>query len=96
MATVRIEDPLDMARSPEVRRALLRELAGERRVTVDLSAVTHIDTSGLASLVEVLQAARTQGKECVLVGVRQEVRRVFELARLDGLFAINQPRGNAS
>jgi anti-sigma B factor antagonist len=91
MATVRIEDPLDMARSPGVRRTLLRELVGEQRMTIDLSAVTRIDSSGLASLVEVLQAARTQGKECVFVGIRHEVRCVFKLARLDKLFAIEQP-----
>ena len=45
---------IDLANSPEVRKALLREVREKRtpRVVMNLSKVRYIDSSGVASLVE--------------------------------------------
>ena len=72
-----------------MRRALLDALKKGRNVLVDLSKVTYIDSSGIASLVEGLQVAKKQKSDLALVAVSQRVRRVLELARLDKVFQIH-------
>ena len=51
---------IDLANSPEVRKALLHEIKEKRtpRVVMNLSKVRYIDSSGVASLVEGLKASR--------------------------------------
>mgnify|MGYP000940889051 CR=1 FL=1 len=57
---VALTGEIDMENAPQVRRALLDNLKQKRDVLVDLSQVTYIDSSGIASLIEGLQAARKQ------------------------------------
>ena len=59
-------------------------------VLVDLAGVTYIDSSGVASLVEALQQARSQEAEFALAAPGEGVRRVLELARLDKVFVIHE------
>jgi anti-sigma B factor antagonist len=86
---VALEGEIDLEQAGAVRRALLDALKKGRNVLVDLSNVTYIDSSGIASLVEGLQVARRQRGELALVAVNQRVRRVLELARLDKVFQIH-------
>jgi anti-sigma B factor antagonist len=86
---VALEGEIDLEQAGAVRRALLDSLKKGRNVLVDLSQVTYIDSSGIASLVEGLQVARKQKSELALVAVSQRVRRVLELARLDKVFQIH-------
>ena len=86
---VALEGEIDLEQAGAVRRALLDTLKKGRTVLVDLSQVTYIDSSGIASLVEGLQVAKKQKSELALVAVSQRVRRVLELARLDKVFQIH-------
>ena len=85
---VPLEGDVDLSRAPEVRRLLLDCVARGRDVLVDLSLVNYIDSSGIASLVEALQEAGKKGIRLGLVAVSNNARKVFELARLDKVFAI--------
>jgi anti-sigma B factor antagonist len=71
-----------------VRRAVLDALDAAPVVGVDLSAVSYIDSSGIAALVEGFQNARTRGRRFALVAVSDAVRAVLELARLDRVFLL--------
>jgi anti-anti-sigma factor len=51
---------------------------GERRICVDLSQVTLIDTSGLAALVHAELAAARSGGECAIVAPPGPARRMLE------------------
>lgn len=62
--------------------------SGESDFVVDLSGVTYIDSSGIASLVEALQETRRRGTHLALAAVSGSALRVFELARLDRVFSI--------
>ena len=64
-------------------------MAADRNVLVDLSAVTYIDSSGVASLVEALQASRKKGTQFALAAASEPARRVLELARLDRVFTMH-------
>ncbi|KAF0113814.1 MAG: anti-anti-sigma regulatory factor [Rhodospirillaceae bacterium] len=79
---------VDLQTSPEVRRLLLDHLAQGRNLVVDLSGVSYIDSSGVASLVEGYQVARKGGRRFVLAQVGPAVLRVLQLARLDRVFTI--------
>jgi anti-anti-sigma factor len=57
---VALKGEIDMEEAPKVRRTLLGSLKQKRDMLVDLSEVTYIDSSGIASLIEGLQVARKQ------------------------------------
>ena len=74
--------------SPDLRALLLRlvESSSCHILTADLREVDYIDTSGLALLVEILKAARTQGKVFHLSGLQERPRFLLEATRLLHLF----------
>ncbi len=79
---------IDMDSSPAVRDRLLALLQSPdaRLVTVDLSAVTHIDSSGVATLIEALKIARGRGTGLILQGLRDQLLRLFECTGILALF----------
>ena len=54
-----------------------------RYLTVDLSQVTSIDISGLATLLEATRIARRQGTRLAITGIHGQVQLLFEISRLD-------------
>jgi anti-sigma B factor antagonist len=83
-----VSGDIDLATSPALRKALLRELRELHipRVVLNLKAVRYIDSSGVASLVEGLKASRDVGARFVLFGMNTTVREVLQLSRLLKLF----------
>lgn len=79
---------VDLESSPQARKVLLECVGRKRAVIADLSKVTYIDSSGVASLVESLQAARKGGTTFALAAVSESAMRVLQLARLDKVFTI--------
>jgi anti-sigma B factor antagonist len=79
---------IDMESSPAVRTRLLALLgvSGLRMVSIDLSAVTHMDSSGFATLIEALRIARARHTELTLQGLKDQLLRVFEFTGLLPLF----------
>ncbi len=86
---VRLAGSVDLEHSPKIRQTLLDAVAARVNVFVDLSEVTYIDSSGIACLVEALQAARNHSADLGLVAVSRQAMRVLELARLDMVFSIH-------
>ena len=85
---VTLKGEVDLHDSPEARKQILQNLNDNNHVLVDLSGVKYIDSSGIASLVEGFQRARSLQLEFGLVGVSDAARQVLELARLDKVFQI--------
>lgn len=87
---VSFDGEIDLEHSPKARATLLESIDRATAVVlVDLAAVTYIDSSGIASLVEALQKARQKGRRFGLAVVRPSVMRVLELSRLDKVFPIH-------
>jgi anti-sigma B factor antagonist len=84
-----LEGEIDLHVSPRVS-AALGAIIEQRppRVVVDLSAVTYIDSSGLAVLIEGMQNVEAYGGKFILAGIQDNVRPIFEIARLDQVFII--------
>ncbi|MGA3317093.1 MAG: STAS domain-containing protein [Candidatus Korobacteraceae bacterium] len=85
---VDVEGQIDLGSSPALRKTLLESLQGTDRVAVNLIAVKYIDSSGIASLLEVLKEARQSKKRLVLFGLTAAVLQVLQLTRLIGVFEI--------
>jgi anti-sigma B factor antagonist len=85
-----VKGDIDLANSPEVRKALLREVREVRtaRVLMNLSEVRYIDSSGVASLVEGLKASRDLGSRFILFGLSGAAREVLQLSRLLKVFEV--------
>jgi anti-sigma B factor antagonist len=85
-----VRGEVDLFSSPKLRAAIMAALSTPRvsRVAINLSEVSYIDSSGIASLVEGLQQAHTQKCPLVLFGLQLGPREVLEMARLDKIFTI--------
>ncbi|MGB0670456.1 MAG: STAS domain-containing protein [Rhodospirillales bacterium] len=89
---ITLEGDIDLEFSGQVREVLLDAVPRGRVIEVDMSGVTLIDSSGVASLLEALQRARKSGKDFILTQVQDPVMRVLRLARLETVFTIeNEP-----
>lgn len=86
---VALSGDVDLQTSPAVRQQLLECLEKHKRLVVDLGAVSYIDSSGVASLVEAFQVSRKKGAFFALASVSPAAMRVLSLARLDKVFTIH-------
>ncbi len=80
---------VDLSCSPEARKQILAILQAANHLLVDLSGITYIDSSGVASLVEGYQTAKKQNLKFGLIGVSTAAMSVLQLARLDKVFPIH-------
>ena len=87
-SVVILSGEIDLNNSPDARKVILNSLKKMKHVMVDLSDVEYIDSSGVASLVEGFQYARTNDLEFGLIGVSEAAMSVLRLARLDQVFRI--------
>jgi anti-sigma B factor antagonist len=86
---VRLSGDVDLHSSPRARQAILEALRAGHAVLVDLSGVSYMDSSGVATLVEGYQLARKSGVEFGLAAAPTSVMNVLRLARLDRVFPIH-------
>jgi len=79
---------IDIDSSPAVRRWLLAlfETPHPKMVSIDLSGITHIDSSGVATLIEALRIARSYNTEVRLEGLEGRLLRLFQSTGILSLF----------
>ncbi|MDT4960742.1 MAG: hypothetical protein QOF87_389 [Pseudonocardiales bacterium] len=70
--------------------------AGVQCLSVDLGAVTFMDSTGLGALVAIRNAVNEQGKEIVLGNVPDRIRQLLGITGLAGVFAINSDGASGS
>ena len=92
---VDVTGDIDMGTSPDLRKTLLESLKKTPRLVVNLREVKYVDSSGIASLVEVLKEARNKEKRLVLFGLNATVRDVLRLTRLAKIFEIRETEEEA-
>lgn len=85
--TLRIEGTLDAVTAPELR-SVVDELVNENRqsVTLELSSLRLIDSSGVGVIVSLFKRIRANGGQVRVVGLRDQPRAIFRLLRLDRVF----------
>lgn len=85
-AVLALNGDVDLSCSPAAREQILACLDDGKHLLIEMSGVTYIDSSGVASLVEGYQAAKKKALKFGLVGVSTAVMNVMQLARLDEVF----------
>ncbi len=85
-----VSGDIDLAHSPQMRKALLGEIKEKKvpKVFLNLKSVRYMDSSGIASLVEGLRASRDIGSRLILYSLSTHVREVMHLSRLQTIFEI--------
>ena len=84
-----LEGDIDLHVSPFVTKALTEMIKKEpRRIVIDLSRVTYIDSAGLASLIVAMQEVEAYGGKFLLAGLQETLRLIFETSRLERTFQI--------
>src|SRR5450432_3237736 len=63
---VEVVGDVDLGTSPDLRRTLFETLPRAARLALNLGAIRYIDSSGIATLIEVLRDSQRQKKEFVL------------------------------
>jgi len=88
-ATLIIQGEIDMSSSTLVRTHLTDLFKkNQKMIVVDLSNVSYIDSSGIATLVEGLQWSHSNNTKFRLTNLSPMVKDVFEIARLLTVFEV--------
>ena len=89
VAVLQVDGQLIVGNRQELKELVQAALdQGERRLLIDFSRTGYIDSSGLGALVSISKKIREAGGELRLSGLNEDLRSLFELTKLDTLFAI--------
>jgi anti-sigma B factor antagonist len=85
---VRLRGRLNVDSSPALRDRLLSMLEAQSRkgVVVDLTDVTYIDSSGIATLIEGLRMARMRQTTLCVQGLQGRLLHLFQVTGVSALF----------
>ena len=87
--TLRVRGELDALSAPTLRPLLDDLVETDRRdITVDLSGLRLIDSSGVGALVSLYKRVRAKGGEVRFAGVTAQPLVIFQLLRLDSVFGL--------
>jgi len=89
VVVVGVDGQLIVGNRQELKQRILDALeAGGRKFLIDFTATGYIDSSGLGVLVSLSKKIRDQGGDLRLAGLNEDLKTLFELTKLDTLFAI--------
>lgn len=84
-----LEGEVDINTSPELRKTFDGIVkANEKKVLVDFSGVSYIDSSGLATLIEMFQRLKKIGGSLRFCNMSGKVKNIFEITKLFKLFEV--------
>ena len=87
-AVVTVFGELDTATAPRLRAVLEPALDGDSDIEIDLRGCGFVDSSGIATLVWAAWRLKERDHKLLLLGVRERVRRILDLAGIAGHSAI--------
>ena len=93
---VALTGEVDLYTAPELKQELLRLVdEGARRIIVDLTDTTFIDSTMLSVLLSTLKRLRPSGGQLGIVCSDRNIRKIFEITLLDRVFPLFQSRDEA-
>lgn len=88
-----LDGEVNINNSPLLRKAFEDIIKrNDKKVLVDFSAVSYIDSSGLATMVEMFQRLKKIGGKLRFSNMEQKVKNIFEITKLHKLFEIFDSR----
>lgn len=89
---VAVEGQLVAANRQQLREAIAFEIdRGARAFIIDFADTGYVDSAGLGALVSLSKKIREANGSLRLTNLNEDLRTLFELTRLDTLFALDQP-----
>jgi anti-sigma B factor antagonist len=82
-ATVRCSGRITMENADQLRDTARKLIAESKRLVLDLSDVSYLDSSGLGTIVGVYISAKKAGCQLTLINLTPRVKEIFSLTRLD-------------
>jgi anti-sigma B factor antagonist len=93
---IEVDGQLIVGNRQELKQLVLDALeAGDRKVLIDFTKTGYIDSSGLGVLVSLSKKIRDEGGDLRLAGLNEDLKTLFELTKLDTLFAITDSAAQA-
>ncbi len=87
---------IDLYTAPEFKERMVELIEdGKKRIVVDLSSATFIDSTTLGVLVGGVKRLRPTGGSLALVCTDQNITKIFEITGLDRVFPIHASRDEA-
>jgi anti-sigma B factor antagonist len=84
-----IDGEIDINSSPDIKKAFDKLITQKTpKIVINLSRVTYVDSSGLATLVEILKNMRSYGGRMRLANMSSKIKSLFEITKLEKLFEI--------
>ena len=91
VVVVGVDGQLIVGNRQELKQKVLDALdGGAKKFVIDFSKTGYIDSSGLGVLVSLSKKIREQGGDLKLAGLNEDLQTLFELTKLDTLFAITK------
>ena len=91
-----LEGEININTSGELRKAFDNIIKNnDKKVLIDFKDVSYIDSSGLATLIEMLQRLKRIGGNLRLTSLNERVKNIFEITKLYKLFDIFDARQDA-
>lgn len=86
---IEVDGQLIVGNRQELKQKVLDAIeAGSRKFLIDFTKTGYIDSSGLGVLVSLSKKIRDEGGDLRLAGLNEDLKTLFELTKLDTLFAI--------
>jgi anti-sigma B factor antagonist len=86
--TLTVSGRFDAHAAPQVAAWLTEAVQHSAELRIDMSDLTFIDSTGLATLVRSMKQCRERGGDLLITGMSDPVRIILELTRLDRAFTI--------
>ncbi len=84
-----VSGDIDINSSPEMKKGFEKVFREKQeKVLIDLTDVGYVDSSGLATIVEIFKNMKIYGGKLRLAGLSDKVKGLFEITKLDQLFEI--------
>ena len=84
-----ITGEIDINTSPQIKKEFDKLTASKRKnILISFKNVAYIDSSGLATLVELLKNIRNYGGKLKLSNLSHKIKSLFEITKLEKLFDI--------
>ncbi len=80
---------IDINTAPQIKKVFDKILSEKReKILINFEEVSYVDSSGLATLVEMLKNIRSYGGKLKLSNLSSKIRSLFEITKLEKLFDI--------
>jgi phospholipid transport system transporter-binding protein len=88
MKTIRLPEKLTLREASATLATLLPQLQAPTVTELDASQLKSLDSAAVALLLACQRQARTQGRQLLIVGVPDKLRKLAQLYGVDGLLGI--------